>query len=139
MISKILIPIHSSEGSRRFHDNMWQQANWYLQPYYAGPEIINSVGYDLIVQSKQEDWYEVYPLLISAVPKMKGLISKFNFFSNQWKERNKIMAENIVEAAHKNPSRRIVVLCGSEHRYMLRNLLSKQEDLTLKEYYEVSN
>jgi len=70
---------------------------------------------------------------------MKDLIPEFKFFSDEWKERNEVMAKNIVEAARKNPSQRIVVLCGSEHRYMLRNLLAKDENLTLKEFYEISD
>ena len=47
------------------------------------------------------------------------------------------MAGKVVNHAKKRLGQRIVVLTGCEHRYILRDLLSKQSEIRFKEFHEV--
>jgi uncharacterized protein DUF5694 len=105
--------------------------------YNTGPEIINSEGVDRIVRMKHYMWDELMPQLSPNLPRLGDLAAEFAFFRDEWHQRNRIMADNIAAQARKWPARRIVVLCGYEHRYILRDLLSSQADIHLREFYEV--
>jgi hypothetical protein len=102
----------------------------------AGPEIINSEGYDRLIRLKHFLFRKLMPELSTRVESLRDLAPEFAFFRDEWNERNRIMAENIVKQASRYSGRRLVVLCGSEHRYVLRDLLSTQRDLLLREFYE---
>ncbi|MBN2020803.1 MAG: hypothetical protein JW749_11340 [Sedimentisphaerales bacterium] len=100
------------------------------------PEIINSDVFDLIVRIKKEVWYETVPQILAKYEGYETAASDWSFLAEQWKVRNKIMAENIIKAAKEYPGKRLVVLTGAEHRYILRDLLSKEQSIELKEYWE---
>jgi hypothetical protein len=102
----------------------------------ASPEIINSEGYDRLIRLKHFLFRKLMPELSTRVESLRDLAPEFAFFRDEWNERNRIMAENIVKQGSRYSGRRLVVLCGSEHRYVLRDLLSTQRDLLLKEFYE---
>jgi|SRR5208283_4841319 len=102
----------------------------------AGPEVINSEGFDRIIRFKHFIWQELMPELSAKVTSLNDLAGEFAFFRDEWHERNRIMADNIATQARKRPGQRIVVLCGCEHRYILRELLSAQPDVHLREFYE---
>ena len=46
------------------------------------------------------------------------------------------MVDNIVKAAKNHPGKRLVVITGATHRYVLRDLLKNEECIELKEYWE---
>jgi hypothetical protein len=48
------------------------------------------------------------------------------------------MAENISAIAKQFGGRRLAVITGTEHRYILRALLANQREIVLKEFWEVS-
>lgn len=102
----------------------------------AGPELINSPAYDMIIATKLSMAYGVIPQLLAAAGE-RDLAAEFIFISDEWQERNRIMARNIVDTARQFTGKRLVVLTGSEHRYLLRELLAKVPELELKEYYQV--
>jgi hypothetical protein len=103
----------------------------------TGPEVINSDGFDRIIRLKHFIWEELMPELSAKVGSLKDLAGEFGFFRDEWHERNRIMADNVATHAKKRPGQRIVVLCGCEHRYILRDLLLKEPEIHLKEFYEV--
>ena len=103
----------------------------------AGPEVINSDGFDQIVRLKHFIWQELMPELSAKVASLSDLAGEFAFFRDEWHERNRIMASNIATQAKRRPGQRIVVLCGCEHRYILRDLLLAERGVQLKEFYEV--
>ncbi len=70
-------------------------------------------------------------------PAYKTFTVEDRFFTNEWNERNKIMADNIIKAAKQYVGKRLVVLTGSEHRYILRDLLKDEPTINLKEYWEL--
>jgi len=65
------------------------------------------------------------------------LIDDYYFFRDQWQERNRIIAGNIIKAAKEYHGKRLVVLTGATHRYILRDLLKNEPSIDLKEYWEV--
>jgi len=48
------------------------------------------------------------------------------------------MANNIAAEARMRTGQRIVVLCGCEHRYILRDLLFAHPEIDLEESYQSS-
>ena len=103
----------------------------------AGPDIINSPAYDKIIRNKKCCQHKIIPKLLAAAGR-EGLAKEYCFFRDAWETRNQIMADNIIKIAQKQAGRHLVVLCGAEHRYILRALLGKATGVTLKEFYEIS-
>ncbi|NIM06295.1 MAG: hypothetical protein GTO55_07910, partial [Armatimonadetes bacterium] len=56
--------------------------------------------------------------------------------ADEWNKRNGHMADNIARIASQFPGKRIVVITGAEHRYILRDLLSEKPNIVLKEFWE---
>lgn len=104
---------------------------------HAGPETINSVLHDSVIRNKSCIQYKLWPRLMAASGQ-EELAREFAFFAEEWQERNQIMSRNIVEIARRHPGGRLAVVCGGEHRYILRDLLAKTLEITLKEYYELA-
>jgi hypothetical protein len=102
----------------------------------GGPELINSPAYDMVIATKHGINYGIVPKLLVASGEQE-LSKEFLFLADQWEERNQTMARNILEIARKFAGKRLVVLTGSEHRYLLRELLAKAPELELKEFYQV--
>jgi hypothetical protein len=103
----------------------------------AGPEIINSDAHDSVIRIKHSVWYDIMPVILKKYPGYETLVDDYLFEKQQWQERNKIMVDNIVKAAKEYPGKRLVVVTGSEHRYILRELLRDVNSIDLKEYWEI--
>lgn len=103
----------------------------------AGPEIINSEGYDSITMLKLSTLYDITPFLLKKYPGYETTADDYLFEKQEWQERNKIMADNIIKAAKEYPGKRLVVITGSTHRYILRDLLKNADPIDLKEYWEI--
>jgi len=102
----------------------------------GGPEIINSPAYDMVIVAKHGMLFGTMPKLLMAAGEREPA-EGFLFLNDEWQERNQIMARHIREAARKFAGKRLVVLAGSEHRYILRELLAKAPEVELREFYEV--
>ncbi len=103
----------------------------------AGPEVINSEAHDSIIRIKKSLWYEIIPEIFKEYPECKEVFEYDHFFRDQWNIRNKIMADNIIKAAGKYQQKRLVVVTGATHRYILRDLLKNENGIELKEYWEL--
>ncbi len=103
----------------------------------ATPEIINSEAHDSIIRIKKSCWYDIMPTILKNYPGYQTLIQDYQFTRDQWNERNRIMADNIIKAARQYPGKRLVVVTGATHRYILRDLLKNEKSIELKEYCEV--
>jgi hypothetical protein len=110
--------------------------NWFN--YWADPRIINSEGYDRIIRIKRNIWERAIPKLLKKYPDQQQLIEDLEFAGKVWTERNQIMAKNISAIAKQFGERRLAVITGTEHRYILRDLLANQREIVLKEFWEVS-
>jgi hypothetical protein len=103
----------------------------------GGPEIINSEAHDSVIRIKKSVSEKILPAIIEKYPKYKSLAGQKEFFKEQWAERNRIMANNILKAAEQYPGERLVVTTGATHRYILRDLLEHEDTIELKEYWEL--
>jgi hypothetical protein len=108
------------------------------QSRLAKPEVINSDAFDSVIRIKKAVEYEITPQILAKYKGYETAASDCAFLGEQWRERNRIMADNIIKAAKKNPGKRLVAITGSEHRYILRDLLAKEESIELKEYWELN-
>ena len=104
----------------------------------AGPEIINAPAYDHLIRIKHSLWDHILPALIAHHPDHQQADGDFEFLRDEWQERNHIMADNIATIAAEYPGRRIAVLTGSEHRYLLRDLLTPNPAITLSEFWQIA-
>ena len=82
-------------------------------------------------------WYEIKPTILEKYQGYELLIKDYRFVRDEWHERNRIMADNIMKATKEYPGKRLVVLTGATHRYILRDLLKEESSIDLKEYWEV--
>ena len=108
------------------------------QTKFTRPETINSDAFDLVIKIKHTVFYEISPQVLAKYKGYETAASDFAFLGEQWRQRNEIMAENIIKAAKENPGKRLVVVTGCEHRYILRDLLAKEQSVELKEYWELN-
>jgi hypothetical protein len=111
-------------------------AAWRRRLGSSGPEIINSPAYDMVVAAKHGIFHSIVPKLLAAAGEQM-LSEEYLFFADEWQERNQVMARNVRDIARKFAGKRLVVLAGAEHRYLLRELLAKAPEVELKEFYQV--
>lgn len=86
-------------------------------------------------------WYAIYQdILLSIAENYRGyddLVPVLKYARDWWHERNIVMAENIMKAAKAYGGQRLVVMTGSAHRYILRDLLKRKDGIVLKEFWEI--
>lgn len=100
------------------------------------PKAINSEAFDRLMRVKRS----LDQIIIAAAcahPGYEDITQEYAFFRDEWDERNRIMAENIVALAARHLGGRVAITVGCEHRYMLRDLLSEKPGIVLREYWEV--
>jgi len=105
----------------------------------SSPEVINSDACDNLVRAKQSIRHEILPEILMGYNGYETSVSDYRFEGDQWLERNKIMADNIVKAGKEYVGKRLVVITGNYHRYILRDLLKDIESIDLKEYWEITS
>ncbi len=69
----------------------------------ASPKIINSEGFDSLIRAKKYLQHDVLSSIFNKYPEYKIIADEIFFFKNQWQERNRIMANNIIKAAKEYP------------------------------------
>jgi len=103
----------------------------------SGPKLINSDAFDSIIRVKDSVWEDILPVIMGKHPQHKHSMDDLHFLINEWQERNVIMANNIAKTAKQNPGKRIVVITGATHRYILRRLLKDKKVINLREFWEI--
>jgi carboxyl-terminal processing protease len=104
----------------------------------ASPQVINSETYDSIIRIKSALRYEIIPALLTKHPAYEAAVDDCRFLKAHWQKRNQIMVDNILRAAKEFPGKRLVVVTGATHRYILRDLLKDEPFIELKEYWETT-
>ena len=102
------------------------------------PKLVNSELYDCVMRIKHSSG-DIISEILKKHSAPQAMIDECIFFRDVWSERNKIMTRNIVKASEKYKGKRLVVITGSEHRYILRDLLKDEPGINLKEYWEVTD
>lgn len=100
------------------------------------PKLINSELYDCVMRIKHASG-DIIIEILKKHSAAQAMIDECIFFRDVWFERNKIMVNNILKALKEYKGKRLVVITGSEHRYILRDLLKDNPHVELKEYWEI--
>jgi hypothetical protein len=103
------------------------------------PEVINSSACDKAVEKKQDYAFKGFGKIIELTPALKEFKPFWSLADDFWSRRNEAMVRNIVKYTKELQARKVVVLCGFEHRYYLRSKLSEQaskEGFVVKEYWD---
>ncbi len=103
------------------------------------PEVINSSACDTAIEKKQGYAFKGIGKIVDLTPALKEFKPFWNLADDFWARRNDAMVTNIIKYSKELKARRVVVLCGFEHRYYLRKRLTEQslkEGLIVKEYWD---
>lgn len=123
---------------RFFHGDMERSVVTFAEK--GTPEIINSEAFDSAQRAKSRLsalFDKAVERVIQVHPQQTNVLRGLNFVGEEWQRRNECMAEKIEGYAKRYQSKRIVVVVGAEHRYLLRDLLRNRSALTCKEYWEL--
>ena len=105
----------------------------------GSPRVLNSEPYDLVVRSRRCIDSKLVIDMVQRHKDQAALAGELAFFRDEWDDRNRIMAEHITSIAARYVGRRLVVLAGGDHRYILRDLVSTRPTITLSEFWESDN
>jgi hypothetical protein len=105
----------------------------------SDPLTINSFQADAAINDKQWLMNQGIPEIVRLTPGLKSGEVFWNASRAYWIRRNNEMVRNIKRLAAEFAGKRLVVLCGFEHRYYLRSHLydwDEQPGYIVKEYWE---
>lgn len=77
-----------------------------------------------LLRKKDAFEYTYFKQFVDSVPSLRRFAAAITADQNEWTERNNIMTKNILKFIAQYPGKRIVVLTGNKHRYLLLDLLS---------------
>jgi hypothetical protein len=103
------------------------------------PEVINSAACDAAIELKQHYAFEGLARIVELTPELAEFKDFVKLSGDFWRRRNDAMVANILKRADEFAGKRIVVLCGLEHRYYLRSKLSEraaQGGIVVREFWE---
>jgi hypothetical protein len=101
-------------------------------------ELFNSTNCDAAFQRKHERSAANLKRIIELTPDLARFREYAEFESEFWELRNRTMVRNILRYARQFPGKRVVVVCGAEHRYFLvRELKAAQSkgSISLREFW----
>jgi pheromone shutdown protein TraB len=101
------------------------------------PEVINSSACDTAIEKKQHYAFKGIGQIVELTPSLKEFKPFWILADDFWGRRNDTMVRNIIKYSKELQARKVVVLCGYEHRYYLRNKLTEQapkEGFVIREY-----
>jgi hypothetical protein len=102
------------------------------------PEVINSSACDTALEKKQYYSFKGIRRIIELTPALKEFDAFGSLADDFWVRRNEEMVRNIIGHSKEFQGKRIVVLCGYEHRYYLTKRLKEQEskeNIIVSEYW----
>jgi hypothetical protein len=103
------------------------------------PEVINSSACDTAIEKKQDYAFKGMGKIVELTPALKEFKPFWSLADDFWARRNDAMVRNIARYSKDLQAKRVVVLCGYEHRYYLRSSLNQQapkEGFIVKEYWD---
>ena len=106
------------------------------------PEVINSATCDVAIARKHEYGFDAMADVVARTAELAEFADFTKLAAEFWIRRNDAMVANILKAAGESRGKRVVVLCGLEHRCYLRKELLKRAEkhgLVLREYWEAAD
>jgi len=102
------------------------------------PVVFNSEACDKAMESKQYYGGEGLARIVALTPSLAKFSEFCKFKHDFWITRNNAMVDHIIARIKEFHPKTVMVICGFEHRYYLRNCLkekSSKEAILLKEYW----
>ena len=102
------------------------------------PVVINSGPCFVAMEAKQFYANDGLVKIVNSVPVLKEFTEFVTFKRDFWITRNEAMTDNILKWSKLLHPGTIIVLCGFEHSYYIRNALNKQnlyDTFKLREYW----
>ena len=90
---------------------------------------LNSAAADSLTQRRQNSQYHQLKTIVDEDEKLREFRAFYEVNERYWAIRNRTMVRNIACYVALYPGRRLVVLCGFNHRYYLRRELRAQHSL----------
>jgi hypothetical protein len=99
------------------------------------PEVINSAVCDSAMARKQ--WFGMNGMtrIVRSTPDLRSFEAFADLREDEWNRRHRAMIDHISAYARAHRDQRIVVVCGFEHRYALRQGLAAEPAVRLREYW----
>lgn len=91
----------------------------------------NATTRDQVKRFRHALWYEIIPAQMAKEPAFQKTADELRWLGDVWQRRNRAMADNILADIAKYDVRRVVVVTGAMHRYILRDLLSQSPQVEL--------
>jgi len=104
---------------------------------HSGAYILNDEGFDRLVRMRHNVWNDLFPDILQDFPAYSGLADFWRAYHTFWYNRNRAMMENILKVAEAYAGKRLAVVVGVEHRYILRDLLPRRDALRICEFWEL--
>lgn len=89
------------------------------------PEVMNAAPCDAAIERKQDYAFKGMGRIVEVTPALQEFKSFAALADSFWARRNEAMVASILRRARETQAKRIVVLCGFEHRYYLRRRLAE--------------
>jgi len=105
----------------------------------ATSAIVNSDVCDALTSVYYSIYQDILVSIAESYPGYNDVATAVKWARSWWHERNTVMAENIANAAKAYSGRRLVVMTGSSHRYILRDLLAQRKGIAIKESWQLLN
>jgi len=105
------------------------------------PEVINSPACDAAIDAKHQYAFEGLTRVVELTPELADFKDFVKLADEFWRRRSAAMVANILSHARDFRGKRIVVLCGLEHRGDLRRKLAEraaERGLVVREFWEVA-
>lgn len=96
-------------------------------------EVINTAACDSAMARKQAYAISGMKRIVELTPELRPFADFTTLRAEEWDRRHRAMIENIANQVRTHAGKRIVVLCGFEHRYALRGALAGRPGITLRE------
>jgi len=103
----------------------------------ATPAIVNSDASDALTSIYYSISQDILIAIAGHYPGYDDLVEGLKYTRDWWLERNNVMAANILKTARSYRGKRMVIQTGSDHRYILRDLLKNKPGIALKEFWEI--
>ncbi|MCD4829284.1 MAG: hypothetical protein K8R90_07675 [Candidatus Cloacimonetes bacterium] len=104
---------------------------------HSGAFTLNGEGFDRIVRMRHNIWHDLFPDILKDNPNYAGLVQFWNAYHQFWYDRNRAMIDHIIQVAEAFKGKRLAVVVGVEHRYLLHELMPRRDDIVLREFWEI--
>ncbi len=105
----------------------------------ATSSAVNSDASDALTSIFYAVYQDAFISIAESYPGYDDLVKVLKYARDWWHERNNMMAKNILKAATAYGGRRLAVMTGSSHRYILRDLLAHQHKVVIREFWQLES